>query len=72
MVQLTPDRLRAIDLELGRAALVLDDLDAVRTRRVWSRLPEADRPRQLVSDSVEAWRPTADGPRRRAPRLVVG
>ena len=56
---LTPDRLRAIDLELGRAALVLEDLDAVRTRRVWSRLPEAIDLRQLVSDSVEAWRPTA-------------
>jgi signal transduction histidine kinase len=56
---LTPDRLRAIDLELGRAALVLEDLDAVRTRRVWSRLPEAIDLRQLVSDSVEAWRPAA-------------
>jgi signal transduction histidine kinase len=56
---LTPDRLRAIDLELGRAALVLDDLDAVRTRRAWSRLPEPIDLEQLVSDSVEAWRPTA-------------
>ena len=56
---LTPDRLRAIDLELGRAALVLEDLDAVRTRRVSSRLPEAIDLRQLVSDSVEAWRSTA-------------
>ncbi len=56
---LTPDRLRAIDLELGRAALVLDDLDAVRTRRVLSRLPEPIDLCQLVSDSVEAWRPTA-------------
>ncbi len=56
---LTPDRLRAIDLELGRAALVIDDLDAVRTRRVWSRLPAPIDLRQLVSDSVEAWRPTA-------------
>ena len=57
--ELTPARLRAIDLELGRAALVLDDLDAVRSRRVWSRPPEAIDLRQLVSDSVEAWRPTA-------------
>jgi signal transduction histidine kinase len=57
--ELTPDRLRAIDLELGRAALVLDDLDAVRTRRVWSRLPEPIDLEQFVSDSVEAWRPTA-------------
>ena len=50
---LTSDRLRAIDLELGRAALVLDDLDAVRTRRTWSRLPEPIDLEQLVSDSVE-------------------
>ena len=28
--QLTPARLRAIDLELGRAALALDDLEGVR------------------------------------------
>jgi signal transduction histidine kinase len=56
---LTPDRLRAIDLELGRAALVLDDLDAVRTRRGWSRPPETIDLSQLVSDSVEAWRPIA-------------
>jgi signal transduction histidine kinase len=56
---LTPDRLRAIDLELGRAALVLDDLDAVRTRRGWSRPPEAIDLSQLVSDSVEALRPIA-------------
>ncbi len=56
---LTSDRLRAIDLELGRAALVLDDLDAVRTRRASSRLPEPIDLEQLVSDSVEAWRPAA-------------
>ena len=56
---LTPDRLRAIDLELGRAALVLEDLDAVRTRRGSSRPPEAIDLSQLVSDSVEAWRPIA-------------
>ena len=57
--ELTPARLRAIDLELGRAALVLDDLEAVRTRRAWSRPPEPIDLEQLVSDSVEAWRPTA-------------
>jgi signal transduction histidine kinase len=56
---LTPDRLRAIDLELGRAALVLDDLDAVRTRRAWPRLPEMVDLERLVADSVEAWRATA-------------
>ncbi len=57
--ELTPARLRAIDLELGRAALVLDDLEAVRTRRAWSRPADAIDLEQLVTDSVEAWRPTA-------------
>jgi signal transduction histidine kinase len=57
--ELTPARLRAIDLELGRAALVLDDLEAVRTRRVWSRSPDAIDLEQLMTDSVEAWRPGA-------------
>jgi len=56
---LTPDRLRAIDLELGRAALVIDDLEAVRTRRVRSRPPDAIDLERLVTDSVEAWRPAA-------------
>jgi signal transduction histidine kinase len=57
--ELTPARLRAIDLELGRAALVLDDLEAVRTRRTWSRPPDAIDLEQLVTDSAEAWRPSA-------------
>ncbi|HUA06203.1 MAG TPA: HAMP domain-containing sensor histidine kinase [Solirubrobacteraceae bacterium] len=57
--QLTPARLRAIDLELGRAALALDDLEAVRTPPAWSRPPEPIDLGQLVSDSVEAWRPSA-------------
>src|ERR1700761_7592956 len=39
--QLTPARLRAIDLELGRAALALDDLEGVRSPRPWWRPPEA-------------------------------
>jgi signal transduction histidine kinase len=58
--ELTPARLRAIDLELGRAALALDDLDGARTRRVkaW-RAPEPVELEQLVSDSVEAWRAAA-------------
>jgi signal transduction histidine kinase len=53
--------MRAIDLELGRAALALEDLDGVRARR----LIGAPRPlepvdvRELVADSVEAWRPAA-------------
>lgn len=57
--ELTPARLRAIDLELGRAALAIDDLEAVRTRRAWSRPAGAIDLEQLVIDSVEAWRPTA-------------
>jgi signal transduction histidine kinase len=73
--QLTPARVRAIDLELGRAALVLDDLEGVRAGRAWLRPGGAiglvragrrwSRPgnaidlEELVNDSVEAWRPTA-------------
>ncbi len=58
--ELTPARLRAIDLELGRAALALDDLDGARTREIrpW-RAPEPVAIDQLVSDSVEAWRAAA-------------
>jgi signal transduction histidine kinase len=58
--ELTAERLRAIDLELGRAALVLDDLEAVRTRRARSRPPEAIDLERLVADSAEAWRPAAN------------
>ncbi len=58
--ELSPARLRAIDLELGRAALALEDLDTARTRglAVW-REPGAVDLMQLVADSVEAWRPAA-------------
>jgi signal transduction histidine kinase len=58
--ELTPARLRAIDLELGRAALALEDLDGARARhlRAW-RAPEPVELRELVSDSVEAWRAAA-------------
>src|ERR1019366_10411709 len=67
--ELTPARLRAIDLELGRASLALDDLAATRVSA--TRLAAARRrPRvlgscepvdlaQLLADSVEAWRPRA-------------
>jgi signal transduction histidine kinase len=57
--ELSPARLRAIDMELGRAALALDDLDAARMDRARWRSPEAIDLAQLVSDSVEAWRPAA-------------
>jgi signal transduction histidine kinase len=58
--ELSPARLRAIDLELGRAALALEDLDGVRSRRLvaWRRLEPVDLA-ELVADSVEAWRPSA-------------
>ena len=58
--ELSPARLRAIDLELGRAALALEDLDTARTRRIkpW-RPPTPVDLAELVSDSAEAWRPAA-------------
>jgi signal transduction histidine kinase len=59
--ELSPARIRAIDLELGRAALALEDLDAVRARGLmsaWRPLEPVDL-RELVADSVEAWRPAA-------------
>jgi signal transduction histidine kinase len=58
--ELSPARLRAIDLELGRAALALEDLDTARTRRVHAwRAPEPVDLEQLLSDSVEASRAAA-------------
>jgi signal transduction histidine kinase len=57
--ELSPARLRAIDLELGRAALALEDLDTTRTRRRTWRPPEPVDLEQLVCDSVEAWRGAA-------------
>ncbi len=59
--ELSPARLRAIDLELGRAALALEDLDGVRVSGpafAW-RAPEVVDLAELVADSVEAWRPAA-------------
>jgi signal transduction histidine kinase len=51
----SPGRLRAIDTELGRAALALDDLSGTGggPRRLW-RLDRVD-VRGLVTDCVEAW-----------------
>jgi signal transduction histidine kinase len=63
--QLSKDRLRAIELELARATLAVEDLSRIagcrRGRREWlSRDPEGtiDVVR-LLADSVEAWRPAA-------------
>lgn len=56
----SPVRLRAIDAELGRAALALDDLAGVGGgghRRVWH-LDRVD-VRALVDDSAEAWQASA-------------
>ena len=53
--ELSPARLRAIDLELGRAALALEDLDSAGRRGapMWRPLEPVDM-RQLVADCVEA------------------
>lgn len=57
---LSPRRLRAIDTELGRAALALDDLSSTGggARRLW-RLDRVDM-REVVTDSAEAWQASAD------------
>ncbi len=58
--ELSPARLRAIDLELGRAALALEDLDGARVRGpACRRVPEPVDLAELVADLVEAWRPCA-------------
>jgi signal transduction histidine kinase len=57
--ELSPAQLRALDLELGRASLALDDLAAVGLRaRDGSVRQEVD-VAELLTDSVEAWRPSA-------------
>jgi signal transduction histidine kinase len=58
---LTAERSRAIELELGRAALALEDLERVsgggaERRRETLELVELG---SLLADSVEAWRPAA-------------
>jgi signal transduction histidine kinase len=59
--RLAPDRLRAIDLELGSAALALDDLPGARARDRGDELAGMNELelRELVADSVEAWRASA-------------
>jgi signal transduction histidine kinase len=63
--QVAPDRLRAIDLELDRAALALDDLGGAgvihRAHRACGLATVGEvELRELVASSVEAWRATAD------------
>lgn len=60
-----PSRVRAIELELGRARLALEDLSDLRaTRRpagrVWA-VPEPVDMAELVADCVEPWRGLAPG-----------
>ncbi|HTX47047.1 MAG TPA: HAMP domain-containing sensor histidine kinase [Solirubrobacteraceae bacterium] len=52
---LSPARLRALDLELGRAALAIDDLADVRARRRPPAAWEEVELRGLLKDSIEAW-----------------
>ncbi len=57
--ELSQARLRAVDLELGRAALALDDLTAaIGCGPVGLAIEPLDAV-QLLADSVEAWRPVA-------------
>ena len=57
--RLSPARLRAIELELGRAALALDDLEARRHRAREREAGAVVGVRELLADSVEAWSPVA-------------
>jgi signal transduction histidine kinase len=56
--RLSPARTRAIELELGRAALALDDLEA-RGRGSAQGVAGLVDVGELLADSVEAWRPSA-------------
>ncbi len=65
--ELAPARLRAVDLELKRAAMALDDLGALGRGGGWAgpRRPAEARSgtfdlAELLADSVEAWRPVAE------------
>jgi signal transduction histidine kinase len=60
------ERLRAIDLELGRATLALEDLASVRAARAidgdllaWPIREERVDVTELLADSIEAWRAVA-------------
>jgi signal transduction histidine kinase len=55
----SPSRLRALELELGRAALAVEDLAGSCARRPRGRERELLDAVQLLADSVEAWRPAA-------------
>jgi signal transduction histidine kinase len=55
----SPARLRALDLELGRAAAAVEDLVAACARQPTGRELRVLDAEQLLADSVEAWRPAA-------------
>lgn len=57
--ELSAARLRAIDLELGRAALVIEDLTLTRPANAQPGHRQRVDIGQLLLDSVEAWRATA-------------
>lgn len=57
---LAPDRLRAIELELGRAALALGDLQSGRGPRGPGGDPEIVDLGELAARSAEAWRAVAE------------
>src|SRR5690242_17195592 len=57
--ELSPAQLRALDLELGRASLALDDLAAVGMRARNGRVRQEVDIAELLTDSVEAWRAAA-------------
>lgn len=52
-------RMTAIDLELRRAGLALDDIDAARAGRRARERREAVEVAELLSDAAAAWRPVA-------------
>jgi signal transduction histidine kinase len=54
--ELSPAQLRALDLELGRASLALDDLAAVGRRARAEHARDDVDVAALLADSVEAWR----------------
>jgi signal transduction histidine kinase len=58
--ELSTARLRALDLELARAALALDDLASARAPAREARGVQAVDVCGLLGDSVEAWRPAAE------------
>ncbi|MDQ2760076.1 MAG: HAMP domain-containing histidine kinase [Actinomycetota bacterium] len=77
--ELSPIRLRAIESELGRTAIALQDLTEARHGRRYVRGCEEVDVQSLLADSVEAWRGAAEAGgvrlalcRSERPALVLG